>query len=263
MVETIRPAERPSMVQVVTDRLRQFIVQSELRSGDRLPSEAELLKQLRVSRPVLREAISRLAAVGLLSVRHGSGTFVARREWLASCAKLAGSAMMIEPRELLQFVEFRRVLEIYAARRAAEVATPEQVDTLDHTLEEALDTAQQGSGRAMQADFRFHCLLIEIGGNRLMRSLFELLHEFILVGMQRTQPVTMLDPESAAIHRAILKAIKNRSPKSAENAVVAHMGLLARRLQLTSTPQPARGKKNHSTGRKTARRGSTSKGTKS
>lgn len=250
MVGAVRPAERTSMVQAVTEKLRRFIVHSDLSSGDRLPSEAELLKQLRVSRPVLREAISRLAAIGLLSVRHGSGTFVAPREWLSSCVKMAGSAMTIEPRELLQFVEFRRVLESYAARNAAETATPEQIAGLEQTLEEALDVADQGSQGAMEADFRFHCMLVEIGGNRLMRGLLELLQEFIMVGMKRTQPAATIDSESAAIHRAIVKAIRSHSPKSAEDAVVAHMGLLAQRLEAASSnedsggaPMKAHGKK--------------------
>ncbi len=231
MVGAVRPAERTSMVQVVAERLQRFIVQSELRSGDRLPSEAELLKQLRVSRPVLREAISRLAAIGLLSVRHGSGTFVAGREWLSSCVKMAGSAMTIEARELLQFVEFRRVVECYAARNAAQTATPEQVADLEQTLQEALGTATRGSERAMEADFRFHCLLVETGGNRLMRSLLELLHEFIMVSMMRTQVPTAADPESALIHRAIVRAVRAHAPRAAERAVCAHMDLLAKRLE--------------------------------
>ena len=231
MAGAIRLPERTPLVQAVTEQLRRLIVHGDLCSGDRLPSEAKLMKQLCVSRPVLREAISQLAAVGLLSVRHGSGTYVARREWLSSCTKLAGSAMAIEPRELLQFVEFRRVLESYAARKAAEVAEPEQVAVLEQTLDEALGAARQGSKRAMEADFRFHCMLVETGGNRLMRSLLELLHEFIMVSMMRTHPPATADPESAVIHRAIVKAIRDRSPEAAEQAVLAHMDLLAKRLE--------------------------------
>lgn len=230
MLGAVRPAERTSMVEAVTEKLRRFIVQNSLCSGDRLPSEAELMKRLRVSRPVLREAINRLAAIGLLSVRQGSGTFIAQREWLSSCMKLAGSAMTIEPRELLQFVEFRRVIESYAARNAAQTAKPEHVDALERTLEEALDVADHGSQKAMEADFRFHCLLVEIGGNRLMCNLLELLHEFILEGMKRTQPAAMIDPQSAAIHRAIVQGIRDRSPTAAEQAILAHMNLLAQRL---------------------------------
>lgn len=260
MVGAIRPTERTSMVQEVTEKLRRFIVHGDLSSGDRLPSETQLLAQLRVSRPVLREAINRLAAIGLLSVRHGSGTFVARRDWLSSCMKMAGSAMTIEPRELLQFVEFRRVLESYAARKAAEVAKPEQVTALDQTLRETLDAADRGSQSAMEADFRFHCLLVEIGGNRLMRGLLELLQEFIMAGMMRTQQDAMADPESAVIHRSILQAIRNHSPNSAEEAVLAHMDLLAKRLETASGSEKSVDGRGEGHGKKTTRTRSLKRG---
>jgi GntR family transcriptional repressor for pyruvate dehydrogenase complex len=220
-----------SLVEAVAERLRSLIVQGGFQAGDRLPSEMELRRQLQVSRPVLREAVNRLAAVGLLSVRHGSGTYVAGREWLSSCTKLAGSSMAIAPRGLLQFVEFRRVIEGYAARRAAAIAEPDQVAALEQLLEEALDAAREETTQAIEADFRFHCMLVEIGGNPLMRNVMELLHEFILASMARTQPVAMGDPETISIHRAIMEAVKDHSPEAAEQAIHAHMDLVAKRLE--------------------------------
>ena len=235
---------RTPLVETVAGRLRELIVHGGFQAGDRLPSEVELVKQFQVSRPVLREAVNRLAAIGLLSVRHGSGTFVADREWLSSCVKLVGSSMAIEPRELLQFLEFRRVVEGYAARMAAAVASPSQVAVLEQLLEEALSIAPQGSSQAMQADFRFHCMLVEIGGNKLMRNVMELLQEFIMVSMMRAQPVVRVDPASAEVHRAIAKAIRDHSPEAAERAIHAHMDLLARRLAAaTDSNQPPQGQR--------------------
>lgn len=232
------------MVETVAGRLRELIVHGGFQAGDRLASEAELVKQLQVSRPVLREAVNRLKAIGLLSVRHGSGTFVAERDWLSSCTKLVGSSMAIAPRELLQFLEFRRVVESYAARRAAAVAEPDQVAALEQLLEEALNGTPQGSSPAMQADFRFHCMLVEIGGNKLMRNVMELLQEFIMVSMMRAQPVVCVDPEGAGVHRAIMKAIQDHSPESAEQAVHAHMDLLAKRLAAaTDNNKPSQGQR--------------------
>ena len=230
---------RTPLVETVAGRIRELVVHGGFQAGDRLPSEVELVKQLQVSRPVLREAVSRLEAIGLLSVRHGSGTFVADREWLSSCVKLVGSSMAIEPRELLQFLEFRRVVEGYAARMAAAVASPSQVAVLEQLLEEALSIAPQGSSEAMLADFRFHCMLVEIGGNKLMRNVMELLQEFIMVSMMRAQPIVWVDPEGAGVHRAIMRAIRDRSPEAAEQAVHAHMDLLAKRLAAVDGDGPA------------------------
>ena len=147
--------------------------------------------------------------------------------------------MAIEPRELLQFLEFRRVVEGYAARRAAAAAEPNQVAALDRLLEEALNMMPQGSSEAMLADFRFHCTLVEIGGNKLMRNVMELLQEFIMVSMMRAQPIVWVDPEGAGVHRAIMRAIRDRSPEAAEQAVYAHMDLLAKRLAAVDGDGPA------------------------
>ena len=73
-----------------------------------------------VSRTVLREAISRLEAIGLLTVRRGRGMFIGDRHSLANCVRLVRSAMAITPGDLVQFTEFRRAVECYAAQRAAQ-----------------------------------------------------------------------------------------------------------------------------------------------
>lgn len=91
----------------------------------------------------------------------------------------------------------------------------------------------------MLADFRFHCMLVEIGGNKLMRNVMELLQEFIMVSMMRAQPIVWVDPEGAGVHRAIMRAIRDRSPEAAEQAVHAHMDLLAKRLAAVDGDGPA------------------------
>lgn len=258
----LRPLARVPLVETVTQHLRALILDGGFQAGDRLPSEAGLMRQLQVSRPVLREAVNRLAAIGLLSVRHGSGTYVAGREWLSSCTKLAGSSLVIGPKELLQFIEFRRVIESYAAPRAAKLITPEQEAELARLYERAVHLVPCSYEEGVEADLRFHTMLIEIGGNPLMRNIMELLHEFSLASMMRTQPGAMLSaagsPEftsaSVEIHAAILSAIHSHSPEAAEQAIHAHMDLVVERLQQSErewpaekpAPPPPRGKRKSS-----------------
>ncbi len=79
MSETVPAADRASAIAAV---LQANIASGHYRPGDRLPSEADLCAHFQVSRPTLREALGRLAAVGLLVSRRGSGggSFVARPE---------------------------------------------------------------------------------------------------------------------------------------------------------------------------------------
>src|SRR5262249_1007028 len=72
----LRAGGRESLVDTVVERIRAVIEQGHLKAGDRLPTEAELSAQLGVSRTVVREAVSQLESVGLLSVQRGRGTFV-------------------------------------------------------------------------------------------------------------------------------------------------------------------------------------------
>ena len=85
---------RGSLVSEVVTLLRDVIETKGLDPGDRLPTEAELVKSLEVSRPVLREAISQLESLGLVRVRRGLGMFVGDRDSLAGCLKLARTYLL-------------------------------------------------------------------------------------------------------------------------------------------------------------------------
>src|SRR5262249_31986568 len=103
----IKPVKRTSLVDTVMERIRSLVTDGHLAPGDRLPTEAELIQQLEVSRTVLREAIGRLEAMGLIAVRGPRGMFVGDTGSLLSCVRLLRSALTVSPRELVQFTEFR------------------------------------------------------------------------------------------------------------------------------------------------------------
>ena len=121
---------RTSLVAEVVTLLREVIEKQGLAPGDRLPTEAELVASLEVSRPVLREAVSQLETLGLVRVRRGLGMFVGDRDSLAGCLKLVRTALAVTPRDLTQLTDLRSALERHGARRAAERATPDDVEAL-------------------------------------------------------------------------------------------------------------------------------------
>ena len=69
-------SRRIGLVELVVSGVRQLIDQQSLQGGDKLPTEGELIAQFQVSRSVVREAISRLQAAGLIKTQHGIGSFV-------------------------------------------------------------------------------------------------------------------------------------------------------------------------------------------
>src|SRR5262249_47929470 len=154
------PILRHSLADVVVERVRGLIDREQLQAGDRLPGEMELVRQLQVSRPVLREALGRLETVGLIRVQRGRGIFVADRDSLSGCAQLMRRAMIIAPRDLLKYAEVRWGIECYAARRAAELATPEDLAELEKLLD-AMDEPERDYLESIRLDFQFHRKLID------------------------------------------------------------------------------------------------------
>src|SRR5437016_3514885 len=107
----IEPILKNSLVSHVVERVRTLIEQSRLEPGDRLPTESVLVERLGVSRGALREGVRQLETLGLVTVEHGRGMFVADSSSLSRSAQLFRSAMAVSPKDSLQFAELRRIIE--------------------------------------------------------------------------------------------------------------------------------------------------------
>jgi GntR family transcriptional repressor for pyruvate dehydrogenase complex len=218
----VKPVKRDSLVDTVVARIREVIEQGRLRAGDRLPTEAELGEQLGVSRTVVREAVSQLESLGLLSVRRGRGMFVGDGSGLSRCVKVLRTALALSPRELVQFTEFRKAIECHAARRAAELATAQDLADLQALCDD-MDRPGREYLEAMRLDFQFHRRLMAITGNELMCSVLEVIQEFVLAAMVQTTPNPRDRANSHRRHLAILRAVRSGDPDAAEGAMRAHM----------------------------------------
>jgi len=226
----IKPVRRQSLVDTVVQRIREVIEQGHLQAGDRLPTEAELSQQLGVSRTVVREAVSQLESLGLLSVQRGRGMFVGDGSSLVSCVKMLRGALALSPKELVQFTEFRKAIECYAARRAAERATSEDLAELDALCDE-MDRPGHGDLEAMQLDFQFHRRLMALTGNQLMCNVLEVVQEFVLAAMVQTTPKPRDREQSHRRHQGIVQAIRAGDPDAAEKVMQAHMEHTIRMLE--------------------------------
>lgn len=217
------------LVERIADSVRDYIETEQLESGDRLPSEADMLALHGVSRSVLREAINRLNQIGLVEVRRGKGMFVGSRDAIASCLQFARTTLSISPREMVQFGELRCALECWAVRRAADLATGEQIEKLDRLVYQ-LDGGSRNYDDSIQIDFELHRLLFEIADIPLVTNLISLLQQFVLEGMTRTTPEPRDHDVSQRLHRAIVDAIRQKDPEAAEKAMRTHMRVTIDRL---------------------------------
>lgn len=225
----IEAIERQTTADLVVQRIANVIKSRQLAAGERLPGEHELVEQLKVSRPVLREALARLQSMGLVEIQRGRGTFVASATSLTNCVRLLRSAVTISPQELKSYTELRSAIEVQAVRLAAMRATPEDLAELTALLK-GLDDDDLPYPQALELDFAFHRKLIDIAGNPLMQNMIEVIYEFVLTQMVRTTPSQRENALGRKLHKSIFRAIRERDPDAAADAMQQHMQAVLDRL---------------------------------
>ena len=231
----VKPIKRQSLVDTVVERIRGVIAE-HFGPGQRLPTEAEWGEQLQVSRTVIREAVGRLEAMGLVTVRGSRGMFVGDTGSLLNCVRLVRSAMTISPRELLRFTEFRRAIECDSVRQAAERAGPKDLAELDELCEE-IRRPDLSDAEAFALDFRFHRKIMELTGNELTCNVMDVVQEFVLASI-RECGYRRRDPEvTYRGHRAVVDAIRRKDPDAAEKAMREHLDAVLEGLQAHGLPE--------------------------
>jgi GntR family transcriptional regulator, transcriptional repressor for pyruvate dehydrogenase complex len=217
-------ASRMPVPRSIADYIQRLILKGGLKAGDRLPSQRELADQLGVSRPSLREALTVLETIGLVSVRAGSGVFVARSDLRGPIWRYADRCTPAD------VYEARLGLEGYAARLAAMRVDEAAIARLN-LCAEAMGSAykQDDIIGIAAADAEFHDLIFELCGNPMLAAMYRPVRE-ILVESQRL-PMMHRDllGETVNEHRVIHDCIVGGDPVAAEEAMHLHIRAAAAR----------------------------------
>src|ERR1700742_711695 len=126
-------SDRQDLRQRVVGRIVELIRTGNLRPGDRLPPERELVEIFSISRPSLREAMRALSTLGIVASRHGGGTFVTDLEARTLLAPL-DFFLQLSQVNLEDTFESRRIIEIEIVRKAASQATRADIADLDDMI---------------------------------------------------------------------------------------------------------------------------------
>jgi GntR family transcriptional repressor for pyruvate dehydrogenase complex len=169
----------PKTAELIATLYRRQIVRGELRPGDTLPSEQQLMEQFGVSRPTLREAFRILEAEDLISVKRGSrGGARVTQPSLSVAARYVGLLLQVQGTTIADVYEARMVLEPACARLLARRRTKQDLADLTACIEE-LRAAQAGRPGTAQLDApepalwsrqaaRFHELIMQRSGSKTL-----------------------------------------------------------------------------------------------
>jgi DNA-binding FadR family transcriptional regulator len=176
-VGTRTAVRSPKTAELVAGTLRRMIVDGQLKDGDFLPNEAELMAHFSVSRPTLREAVRVLESERLVEVRRGSRTGArVRVPGPEIVARPAGLLLELTGATISDVMVAQAGIEPMAARLLAESGTAQAFDELDKMLAEHIPSGWQ-SGRLAETTGDFHRRMVELSGNATLAIIAGMLHE--------------------------------------------------------------------------------------
>lgn len=218
------PTRRISFSDQVYAQLRRLIQRGEFPVNVRLPPEQDLGQRFGVSRPVIRQALRRLALEGIVEPRKGSGTIVR----IGQSALQTGFPALGSVADVQQFYEFRIDVESRTAALAALRHGVEHLREIEESVRAAEEAIEAGNLRvAADLNFSFHRAIARASGNRFHQAAVELLPNAI--GLANDFRIGTWDEEQGrsrvilAEHIEILAAIRARDPQRAAALMVEHI----------------------------------------
>ena len=225
MIIENQPFKVKKTYEEVADYLQHQILSGVYKAGERLPSIRELAETLGVGQSTVREAISSLKTIGLLTMRQGEGTFVTRTE----PQEVLASFEHIRPMSLndtIALLEVRKIIETGMVRLAAERRTDEDMAKIEEALAQMTEAVRTGD-RWEQADWNFHYALAVSSHNPVLESIMQNLADTISKSLKTSREKLFHKPGSAERllieHREIGKAVKQQNPQKAEEAMLLHL----------------------------------------
>lgn len=219
------PIRLERVSQKVAHQLKKAISDSIFRVGDRLPAERELAEQMGVSRPSIREALQQLEIQGLVKTVHGGGTVV-RNITEQDMGKPMEIFLGDDRLRVLELTEVRALLEPWAARRAAQSRTDEELDRIRYYLEEMEHDFEKGVIR-YEIDFQFHTEIVAAAHNTIFLHLMSSVYQWVSYSIRIHREQVFLTREDQHIifnhHLRVFKAIQNSDPEAAESAMKDHL----------------------------------------
>lgn len=219
----------PQLVRLLAESIRS----GDLRPGDRLPTESSLVQTYGVSRTVVREAMSRLNAQGLVETQQGRGSFVLTGPSAVPFSIDASAART--PDELLELLDLRLGFETEAAGISARRADARRITAVRAALA-AFEKEVASPGASVAADFEFHRSIALASGNRYFLQLLDSLGRTAIAAPR--DRISMADESGAPSHLSLVaveheniyRAIARRNPDDARAAMRVHLANSQERL---------------------------------
>lgn len=220
--------------------LQQRIQNGDWLPGDRMPSIAQLAKEMHVGAGSIREALRSLQSIGLVKIEHGSGVYITGTR---PSTELSSHFQNIGDGLLQALVETRRILEPELALLAAERGTDEELDEIENLVKQMEEDSQHGNNFA-DLDVLFHRKIAHAARNPILFQTIEGVSDLFL----ESRRAILLDSNalvrSLRYHALIADALKKRNGPQAQLLMQGHMNSMVEEVAASESKKQAQAKEN-------------------
>ncbi|AGE21928.1 MULTISPECIES: FadR/GntR family transcriptional regulator [Geobacillus] len=217
----VKSVNRNTLSKQVIEQIVQLLASGQVKPGDKLPPEMELMEKLGVSRPVLREALSSLETMGVITRKTRGGTYF--NDKIGSEPFSVMLALSID--NLPAIIEARMALELGLVTIAAEKITDEQLEQLKETIDMIADSEDDNYG---VYDKRFHKIIALSANNPVVEGM---IFSLLITHEKMDRLIRTRDREITVEHHlAIYHALKKRDPYEAFAQMYRHLSFVREKL---------------------------------
>jgi len=218
------PVKNQKVYKVVIEQIKNMIKTGQLKKGDKLPPERELVEQLQVSRTSIREALRSLEILGLIESRQGEGNFI-RKSFNQSLLEPLSIMFMLQESSPKEVLELRRVIETETASLAAKNINEEKLNELYEIIKIFKNTTDEKLNTEL--DQKFHSKITEASENFLLINILNTISSIIdsFISDARFRIMENMDNRETLIqqHEAVYKALYQHDSNSASEKMKKHL----------------------------------------
>lgn len=211
-----------TVTEQVSQQICDMIGSGQYTPGDKLPTQKQLEEMMGISRPTLREAISRLISLGIIEARQGQGYFVKE---LGPDINIQAPKLKYNDHKTRDLFEARLFLEAVLSQLAAVFASDEEIEELVSTYER-LESGELKWTACAYGENHLHALIAKYSHNEFLSefeySILNHLEEYPELFLSKNNEISKGKYESVP-HGRIVDAIRRRDPVAAYNESIRHI----------------------------------------
>ena len=204
----------------IVNQIKSNLLDGTLKPGDKLPTEAELTEQFGVSRTPLREAIKILEAIGIITIKRGSGMYITKKFSHFSLNPLIFSLIM-HSEKLDKLIEFRQHFEVMMINIIRSNWSEEKITSITEVYDRQVKTLHPDlpPEKLAEIDLEFHYAVLEATENAFVIEIGKTIYEIYKPKMIESKHSSASIEKTLQAHKMYLDIFTNKDEPLTEDRI--------------------------------------------